>query len=175
MRWMLSTAHCRWVTSNFSSFGEFPFGGANLGACASPSRWSTMSSCSSVSKRKGSVIKRSRHPAVPLRAFGEAAVFPAPPPIWPLFLKTTVYLSIRLSSRRSSLASRRPKMTSVRASVQSAIPRDLFSFLPLNKLNNAVKLFRMSAILFGVAFKTHLLVCTVGFVSSCWNLVCKTP
>lgn len=79
------------------------------------------SCCSDASRRQtDSAIKPSRHPLVPLQASGPAAACPARPlcPTCQRFWKTASSQSTRLSSRRSSPASKRPKRTSAKTDVQ---------------------------------------------------------
>lgn len=86
------------------------------------SRWNTMSCYSDASKpQTSSATKLSRHPAVPLPAAAPAAACPALQLclICPCFLKTASSRSTRLSSRRSSPASKRPKRTSAETNNRS--------------------------------------------------------
>lgn len=93
-------------------------------------RWNMTSCCGGASRRQTtSAIKPSRPPAVRLRAAGPAAACPAQLHCltWRWFWKKASSPSTRLSSTRSSPASKRPKRTSARTGVQSrtAIPGTL--------------------------------------------------
>ena len=97
------------------------------------SRWNTTSCCSGASRRQiSSAIKPSRRPLRPSRAPEHAAACPVwlPCPTWRRFWRTASSPSTRLSSPRSSPASKRPKRTSVKTDVQSrtvtlsALPND---------------------------------------------------
>lgn len=80
------------------------------------------SCCGDASNRQmSSAIKPSRHPAVPFRAPGLAAVCPAQllRPIGQWFWKMASSQSTKLFLKRSSPVSKRPKRTSVRTDDQS--------------------------------------------------------